>query len=532
MLKVLFKKQVTELISNMLGGKSLKKNLFSTRVLLSLLLGFYLFILMFRLFWSTASSICQPLCEVGNDWMYFALMAIMATFIGVTGSLFTANSTIYHARDNELLLSLPIPQWMIVFVRMAMIYLVSAAFEIMVMLPTILIYIVVKWPPIWALLFQVVGVLALPVIAVAVSCLIGWISAVVNSKIRQRAIFSVITSLCFIGIFYYVYWNLYTYLQLIIANADTVGGTMKVFLYPFYQFGRAAEGSIFSFIIYIVLMAVILLLVVKLISGNFVELAAKTQVVNGKKVKKKPGKKASPAMALYKKEMRRFTSSSVSMLSCAMGSIMMAAIGVMCFFAGDWIIMTFMGMTDGATAEFPLMAVGIIAMMIAMNTIAATSISLEGKYIWMLKVLPISPWQVFKAKLGVHVTITAVPAVFCAAAFAVAGHVDIVNMLLMMFACLVFSIFCGLLGLLCNLRFPNLTWTNEAQAVKQNMSVIIATFLPWGVLIVLALLCFVMRAMGDEVSRCLISAIALVGSICFFMAGRLVKRGSERFMEL
>lgn len=532
MLKVLFKKQVTELISNMLGGKSLKKNLFSTRVLLSLLLGFYLFIMMFRIFWSTASSLCQPLCEAGNDWMYFAVMAVMATFIGVTGSLFTSNSTIYHAKDNELLLSLPIPQWMIVFVRMAMIYLVSAAFEIMVMLPTILVYFLVAWPPVWAILFQIAGVLLLPSIAVAVSCLIGWISAVVNSKVRQRAIVGVLTSLCFIGVFYYVYWNLYTYLQLIIANADAVGGTMKVLLYPFYQFGRASEGSIVSFVIYAFLMAAILLLVVKVISVSFMELAAKTQVTVRRKSGKKAGKVDSPAMALYKKEMRRFTSSSVSMLSCAMGSIMLALVGALCFFSGDWIITTFMGMQDGATTDFPLMAAGMIAMMTAMNTISATSISLEGKYLWMLKVLPISPWQVFKAKLGVHVTITAVPAAFCAAAFAIAGHVDAVNLLLMLLASLVFSIFCGLLGLLCNLRFPNLTWTNEAQAVKQNMSVIIATFLPWGVLIVLALICLVMRLMGGEVSRCLISVIALVGSICFLMAGRLMKSGADRFMEL
>lgn len=532
MLITLFKKQVSELISGLLGGKPLKQGFFSVRMMIYLLLGFYLFILMFRVFYSTAASLCQPLVESGNDWMYFALMGIMATFVGATGCLFTANSTIYHAKDNEFLLSLPIPQWMIVFVRMAMIYLVSAAFEIMVMFPVLLVYFVIGNAPIWALAFQIVGVLLMPVIAVAVACLIGWLSAVINSKIRQKAIFSVFTSLAFIAVFYYVYWNLYNYINLIIANADAVGGVMKIVLFPFYQMGLASTGNPIAFVIYVVLMAVIMALVVSLVASNFVELAAKTQTVARRKTKTKADKSDSPTMALFKKEFQRFTSSSVSMMSCALGSIMLMVIGVMCFFAGEWIFVTFMGMTNGPDENLPLMAMLVVCMMAAMNTITASSISLEGKYIWMLKVLPISPWQIFKAKIGVHVVITGVPAVFCAVAFAISGGTDLLTILYMIAATLLFVIFCAVVGLLCNLKFPNLNWTNEVQAVKQNMSIIVATFSPWAMLIVLAVVCAVMRLMGDPVTKCLSAAMALTAAVTCLLLGKLARSGAERFMEL
>ncbi|MBE5971872.1 MAG: hypothetical protein E7246_05015 [Lachnoclostridium sp.] len=532
MLITLFKKQVSELISNLLGGKPLKEGIFSIRMMIYLLLGFYLFILMFRVFYGMAASLCQPLVSAGNDWMYFALMGVMATFIGVSGSLFTANSTIYHAKDNEFLLSLPIPQWMIVFVRIAMIYLVSAVFEIMVMLPAILLYFVIGKAPIWALAFQVVCVLIMPVIAVSIACLIGWLSAVINSKIRQRAIFSVFTSLAFIGIFYYVYWNLYSYINLIIANADAVGGVMKILVFPFYQMGLASAGDPIAFVIYVVIMAAIMAIVVSLVSSNFVELAAKTQTVAKRKTKTTAGKANSPFMALFKKEFQRFTSSTISMMSCALGSVMMVAIGVTCMFAGEWIIVNFMGMPNGPDENLPLIAMMIVCMMAAMNTISATSISLEGKYIWMLKVLPVSPWQIFKAKIAVHVLITAIPAVFCTVAFAVAGHTDLQTMLYMIVATIVFVVFCAVLGLQCNLRFPNLSWTNEAQAVKQNMSVIVATFAPWGMLIVLAVVCACMRFMGDPVTKCLTASMALVIAVMCLQISSLMKRGSERFMEL
>lgn len=532
MLITLFKKQVSELLSNMLGGKPLKEGFFSIRMMIYLLLGFYLFILMFRVFYGMAASLCQPLVEAGNDWMYFALMGIMATFIGVSGSLFTANSTIYHARDNEFLLSLPIPQWMIVFVRIAMIYLVSAVFEIMVMFPALLLYFVIGKAPIWALAFQMVCVLVMPVIAVAVACLIGWLSAVINSKIRQRAIFSVFTSLAFIGVFYYVYWNLYSYINLIIANADAVGGVMRIALFPFYQMGLASAGSPIAFVIFVAMMAAIMAIVVSLVSSNFVELAAKTQTVAKRKIKTTSGKSNSLFMALYKKEFQRFTSSTISMMSCGLGSVMMIAIGVTCMFAGEWIIINFMGMSKGPDENFPMIAMMVVCMMAAMNTITASSISLEGKHIWMLKVFPISPWQIFKAKIGVHVVITGVPAVFCTVAFAVAGKTDLITMLYMIAAALIFVCFCAIVGLQCNLRFPNLSWTNEAQAVKQNMSVIIATFAPWGMLIILAVVCAVMRIMGDPVTKCLTAAMALVMAVMCLQINSLMKRGAERFMEL
>ena len=532
MLITLFKKQVSELISNMLGGKPLKEGIFSVRMMIYLLLGFYLFILMFRVFYSVAASLCQPLVEAGNDWMYFALMGVVATFIGVSGSLFTANSTIYHARDNEFLLSLPIPQWMIVFVRIAMIYLVSAVFEFMVMFPALLVYFVIGNAPIWALVFQIVAVALMPVIAVTVACLIGWLSAVINSKIHQKAIFSVFTSLAFIAVFYYVYWNLYNYINLIIANADAVGGVMKIALFPFYQMGLASAGNPVALVIYVALMGAVMAIVVSLVSSNFVELAAKTQVAARRKTKSKADKSDSPTMALFKKEFRRFTSSSISMMSCALGSIMLIVMGVTCFFAGEWIITTFMGMSNGPDENLPLMAMMVVCMMAAMNTITASSISLEGKYIWILKVLPISPMQIFVAKIGVHMAITAIPAVFCAVSFAISGGTDLVTMLYMAVATVEFVLFCAIVGLLCNLKFPNLNWTNEAQAVKQNMSVIIATFAPWIMLILLAVVCAMMRFMGDPVTKCLAASMALTAAVTCLLLGKLLRSGAERFREV
>ena len=311
-----------------------------------------------------------------------------------------------------------------------------------------------------------------------------------------------------------------------------VGGVMKIALFPFYQMGLASAGNPVALVIYVVLMAAIMAIVVMLISSNFVEMAAKTQVVAKRKGNVKTGKVDGPTKALFKKEFQRFTSSSISMMSCALGSVMLIVIGVTCIFAGDFIITTFMGMANGPNENFPLVALLVVCMMAAMNTISATSISLEGKYIWMLKVFPVSPWDIFKAKLGVHLVITVIPAVFCTVSFAVAGGADIVTILYMIAATVVFILYSALVGLLCNLRFPNLTWTNEAQAVKQNTSVIVATFAPWGMLIILAVICLMMRITGTPVTKCLSTAMTLTLAVSFLLIKKLLGSGSDQFIDL
>ena len=49
-----------------------------------------------------------------------------------------------------------------------------------------------------------------------------------------------------------------------------------------------------------------------------------------------------------------------------------------------------------------------------MNLMAAPSVSLEGRTIWLVQSLPVRPWQVLRAKLQLQLVLTAVPALIAA----------------------------------------------------------------------------------------------------------------------
>ena len=54
-------------------------------------------------------------------------------------------------------------------------------------------------------------------------------------------------------------------------------------------------------------------------------------------------------------------------------------------------------------------------------------------------------------------------------------------LLLLIAVAIVASMMFAVLGLAINLKFPNLHWTNETQAVKQGLSSLLAIFGGWGV---------------------------------------------------
>ena len=57
---------------------------------------------------------------------------------------------------------------------------------------------------------------------------------------------------------------------------------------------------------------------------------------------------------------------------------------------------------------------------------------------------------------------------------------DASGMLLLVFS-VIYVLLCAALGLMINLKLPNLNWTNETVAVKQSASVIVAMLANWGI---------------------------------------------------
>ena len=131
MLRSLWKLQWKQFAARMKKGNG-KKTSGGWLVFLMLFLVVCMEILMFVGF-----AELVPLCEMGLTWLYFAMAGTMALALSMLGSVFMTQAQLYDAKDNELLLSMPMPPKYILLTRIAMLFTTTAGYTLAVLLPRV-----------------------------------------------------------------------------------------------------------------------------------------------------------------------------------------------------------------------------------------------------------------------------------------------------------------------------------------------------------------------------------------------------------
>ena len=140
-------------------------------------------------------------------------------------------------------------------------------------------------------------------------------------------------------------------------------------------------------------------------------------------------------------------------------------------------LMALGGMADGGL--LPVLLAAAVCMLISMNDMTAPSVSLEGKSLWLAQSLPVTPWQVLRAKMVMQLLLTGIPAAVCLLCAVLAISMTAAEAVLLAAVCLLFVVLSAMLGLFLGLKMPNLTWTSEITPIKQSACVGIALLGGW-----------------------------------------------------
>ncbi len=470
MIRALLKKQALAYVAVFTQGKDGKRRSnegiigFSALMLLALVsMGF--------VFYEMGEMLCAPLISQGLDWLYFAFMGAMASGVGVIFSIFTAKSTLYEAKDNDLLLSMPLPAWLILFSRTIGLYLLTLLFEGIVFLPAILSYFVTVGFSLSTLFFSLLVFLLMPLGAMAICCILGWLLALLAAKFPLKNLTTVIFSVAFMVAYFLLYSKVNEYLGYVIANGGVVAEKMKTTLFPFWKLGLACAGEWGALAAYALLFIGAFSLVYLLLSKTYLRLATANRGGRKAKYKGKVGKRESAFFALFKKEAARYTKNPMLAMNCFLGTIFLLVLPFIALFAGE--VKDMLAPWTKETSALFLAA--ILCVTLSMNMISASSVSLEGESIWVVKSLPISTERILLAKVAFHFATTGAPALFACVFMGILFKIGVVYILAVVAVVLLFSAFCALFGLTVNLKMPNLNWTNELVAVKQSASSILST---------------------------------------------------------
>ncbi len=531
MLKLLVKKQLFEIFRSYFYDA--KKNKARTKgATIGYIVMFVLLMvcLLGTMFGVLSNTMCGPLAEMGMDWLYFVIMGMMAVFLGAFGSVFNTYSGLYLAKDNDLLLSMPIPVRVIMTSRLLSVYLMGLMYSGIVILPAILVY----WftVPVTAgrILGGVVLLVDISLFVLTLSCALGWVVAKISLKLKRKSFITVIVSLVFFGLYYFVCFRSQAMITDLLLNAEDVGNKLKG-IYPLYLFGRVGCGDGVAMLIVSAVVIALLALVWYLIARSFLHIATASGNTAKTVYHEKAVKPVSADAALLRKELGRFTASPLYMLNCGLGTVFLVVLAVLALIKGREVFLMMNALFAGGEGFVTVLAALCLCLLAGSNDISTPSVSLEGKSLWIAQSLPIDPWQALRAKLRMHLLITELPLVVCAVCVAAVSGAALPEIVMMLVTPMVYVVLSATFGLFMGLKRPNLNWTSEVAPIKQGLAVFLSMFVGWLVAVALGFLYYALMARVGAVAF-LLAVTALFAVLALVLVRWLKTSGAKIYQHL
>lgn len=480
MLKALLKKQFAELLSAFAFRSGEKKQHKTGMLVLVGILMLYALAAMVYLMWTLSDSMCQAMLAIGKPWVYFAFMGTLAFGTGLIGSVFMTKSILYEAKDNDLLLSMPIPPKALLLVRMIALYAMAFLFTSIAFIPCIVRYFTLTTFSVLPLIFCILITLLLPLGVLAVSCLLGWLIAVLTARLPAKNLITTVLLIAFFIGYAVLVSNMNEVLTFIMTNGEALAqGFENPLLLVFRQMGVGAAGDILSMVVFTLIFVGVFALTYLLLSVTFLKTA--TMKKSGAKAKyvERQSKSRSAFWAIFFKECNRYLKNPMILFNCGIGSVLCVVFAGFALFNGE--LCSTIAHAPIYKGEVAIIVTVILCFIAASNIISASSISLEGQNLWLLRSMPVSAMEIFGAKTAFHVAYTIIPLAPVTVLICVLLEIPVLMTVCAIVTLICITLLCATLGLVINLKMPNLKWTNEIVAVKQSFSVLLAMFACWGV---------------------------------------------------
>lgn len=487
------------------------------------------------LFFEAFDSLYAPFASIGLNWFYYLLAFFAAFMLAFVGSIFMTQSQLYDSTDNSLLLSMPIKPGTILLSRMLFLYINNFLFSVIVLIPAALA-VLINANDVGtvitskAVVLFVLFAFLIPLFSLVLSCIFGFIIALISSRMKNKTAVSVVLSLVLMIAYMYFVGNMNNIIITLTEKAEELSAKFSS-LSLLYGLGASVADADFKyFFIWVAITVVTFVIVYRLLSVSFIKIATTKKGGKKKKYVEKSLSVSSVKTAYLKKEFVHFFKSSAYILNSCMGTILLFIASVMLMFKPDLLGRIFdIGVNEEFGGYLLMFLTAGLCLSAAFNTVSAPSISLEAKNLWISQSMPVNPGDILEAKAWFHIIISE-PLLFIVSVMAVfVFEGSFLLKLAAIIGPIAFSIFSGYFGVFVNLMKPKLDWINETQAIKQSASVMITMFTNWGIVGAFIILYLVLD-ISVEAIVFIASAILLIAS--FLMRRYFYGKGIARFLSI
>ncbi len=475
----LIKIRLSGLLSTLITGKKTKNTrskISKGKTLIYIILFAYIAVIFAGMATLYASLIGSLLIPYGFERVYFGLFSFLAFTLVFLLSIFETKATLYESRDNELLLSMPIPVKDIIISRISAVLIYNYAETALFMIPVIAVYAALGGA-LRGIIGGIVLLLFIPVLAAALSSGVGYLVAVISKKLKKNTLVTVIISLGFLA----AYFISYNYIISGIEDMAEASPELAIALAEnFGVFGIVGGIALLEPVplcVFILLSLTLGASAYALISKNYISIITKSDKGVRRASKQRTAKPKSLFFALAEKELRAFLSSANYILNAGIGSVFGIVVSVMALLNRDTILaligeidLLFPELSKDTSGAVALIASLVLFAAASMSFIAAPALSLEGRSLWILKSLPVSARDILLAKITPHILISSLTSVISSVIMIYALEISpawwALLLLLPLIGSALGAFLCGTVGA----ALPNFDHASEVQVIKQSAS--------------------------------------------------------------
>ncbi|MGN0352468.1 MAG: hypothetical protein ACI4ES_12520 [Roseburia sp.] len=402
----------------------------------------------------------------------------VASLLILIFSFFKAGSTLFAMKGYEMLVSLPVSRAAIIVSRFVCMYLTNLLVELLIMLPGLVVYGYFVSPSAGSYAVFLLGCLFLPLLPLTISSILGALITAISVRSRHKSLVETLLMLVIViavfGGSLFLSENGSQITEEMLKNmADILAAQIGRIYPPAIWFDYALSGDWKAFGLLLIVPTVIFGVFVAVLQKHFQAICAAIHAVSAKNNYRMTSlQKSSHVTALWRKELKRYFSSSIYVTNTVVGYVMAVIVAGGIFFMGTEKIVAMMGLPAIEPVILRCLPFG-LSCLLCMTSITACSISMEGNNFWQIQTLPITSKEVYDSKILANLSVAApfylVSVILLTLAVKPTG-LEFVGLFLIP-ACYV--LFSCVAGITVNLAFPVLKWENEVRIVKQSASMLV-----------------------------------------------------------
>ena len=435
------------------------------------------------------------------EYVYASLLSLTSVAL-ITLLLFTLNALLFEGNDYDMLQSLPVSKGDIIASKLLIIYIFAFCFTCGMMLPGMVVHVLITHAYL-QFVFGIVSLVFVPVMPIAIAIIFGVGILYVASFAKHTTVLKILLSvLLFIGLMIGSFF------------LQSVGGLSTLMGLKMLQIYLPSLIFLKSNLLYACISIIVSVLILYMLTWKYEvlhKLSTKRRVIYHDVT----FKHHSVLHALYQKEMKRFFGSYLAVINQGFGIIILVIGSVLLVLVPPTVLFSMFKVSQipvNVVDYIPL----VIAGMLAFTFPSASSLSLEGKNLWIIQTAPVKMLDIIFSKISVTLSLHLIGYVCAIIAVFLRFSLSVEQMIAVLLIPLAYSIFTAILGFALDYRFANYNWDNEVVPIKQNLQVGL-TMLVSLFMVGLPILLSTILSMNLYFAMYLVASILFVVSVILFV---------------